>query len=279
MRAFFSAAAICLLSFLVACSAKLNPLEQEIDQAFQAGEFPGLHSSIVIKNKKVLAENYFSGKDENWGRKLGFRRFHKGSLHDVRSVSKSIVGLLYGIAHDEGKVPGPNERLMDYFPEFSDIVTEKHHQIKIKDVLTMRMGIKWNEELPYTDPNNSEIAMENAKNRYRFILSQPVTTRPGGQWVYSGGATAILARLIKKGTGQSIDRYAKEKLFEPLGIEHFEWNRGWDGVPSAASGLRLTMRDLAKIGQMIADGGVHGGNKIISQSWMEQAFKPRIMVE
>ena len=250
-------------------------LTEKIAVAFEAGEFPGLHSAIVIKNRKVLAENYFSGKDENWGRKIGIIDCTEDSLHDVRSISKSIVGLLYGIALDEGKVPGLDESLMETFPEYKKYASSKRKRIKIRDVLSMKMGVKWNEDIPYTDKKNSEVAMEYAKDRYKFVLSRKMVGTPGEKWTYNGGATALLARLIEKGTGLSVDEYAKAQLFGPLGIKHFEWNRSWDDVPIAASGLRMTMRDLARIGQMIADWGVYEGRRVISKDRLQFLFEPQ----
>jgi len=117
--------------------------------------------------------------------------------HDLRSVTKSIVGLLYAIARDKGIVPDPSASLYAQFPEYEDLTRDSARQkIKIEHALTMTMGTAWDENLPYTDPKNSEIAMENAPDRYRFVLEQAITGEPGVQWNYSGGATAIVGKLI-----------------------------------------------------------------------------------
>ncbi len=276
MRSFVFGFIFFVLSLTASGNTSAESLSEKIAAAFDAGEFLGLHSSLLIKNNEVLAENYFAGEDENWGRKLGVREFTEHSLHDLRSVTKSIVGLLYAIALDEGKVPNLDERLMDSFPEYKKYASSKRRKIRIEDVLSMRMGIKWNEKIPYTDKKNSEIAMEYAKDRYRFILSRKVLQQPGKKWNYNGGATALLAKLIEKGTGLSVDDYARAKLFSPLGIKNVEWNRSWDNLPSAASGLRMTMRDLAKIGQLIADRGEHDGNRIVSEERLQLFLEPRV---
>ena len=80
------------------------------------------------------------------------------------------------------------------------------------------------------------------------MLERPIIEPPGRRWIYNGGATALLARLIEKGTGRQLHEFAREVLFEPLQIENTEWRRGTDGEPIAASGLRLKPRDLARIG-------------------------------
>jgi CubicO group peptidase (beta-lactamase class C family) len=116
--------------------------------------------------------------------------------------------------------------------------------------------------------------MELADDRYRFVLDRPMAHEPGTQWTYNGGATAIIAKLIADGTGMPIDAYAKQKLFDPLGITEFEWIKGADGVPSAASGLRMTTHDLAKIGQMVMDGGKSAGTQIVPEAWIEAALTP-----
>lgn len=85
-------------------------------------------------------------------------------------------------------------------------------------------------------------------------------------------------KLIETGTGQPLDRYAAEKPFAPLGIETFEWVAGADGAPSAASGLRPTLPDLVRIGQMVADHGVHDGRQIVPREWLARSFEPRAVV-
>jgi CubicO group peptidase (beta-lactamase class C family) len=168
----------------------------------------------------------------------------------VRSVSKSIVGLLYGIALTTGCVPVPEANLLSQFPEYSEPSDDSaRHSLTVKHALTMTLGTDWDElTLPYTDPRNGETAMNNAADRYRYVLQRPVLEPPGKRWTYNGGATALLARLIEKGTGRQLHAFAREVLFEPLQIENTEWRRGIDGEPIATSGLRLKPRDLARIG-------------------------------
>lgn len=267
-----------LLSVLVAQAAD-NPIEKQIRQAFDEGRVDGLHGVLVTLEDETIAEVYFSGEDERWGWSLGIVEHGPDTLHDLRSVSKSVVGLLYGVALSEGLVPAPDEQLLAAFPEYADLPNDpRRDAITLGDVLTMRMGTEWNENLPYTDPRNSEIAMERAADRYRFVLDRPMVNEPGKTWSYNGGATAILARLIAKGAGKPIDEYAREKLFAPLGITEFEWVRGGDDEPSAASGLRLKLRDLAKIGRMIAKGGAFDGRQIIPSDWLEATFTPKVML-
>ena len=256
--------------------AKAESLDHRITRAFEAGALPGLPSTIVDFRGERLAEVYFNGTDQNWGVPLGEVEHGPDTLHDLRSVTKSIVGLLYGIALDEGKVPAPEEPLLAQFPQYADLKDgSARESITIEHALMMKMGMEWNEDLPYTDPKNSEIAMERSLDRYRYVLDRPMEVEPGQKWTYSGGAVAILAKLIKDGTGMPIDEYAKRKLFDPLGITQFHWTRSWDKNPSAASGLRLTAPGLAKIGAMISDGGKSDGQQIVPAEWLKRSFEPR----
>src|SRR5262249_21524636 len=91
--------------------------------------------------------------------------------------------------------------------------------------------------VPYTDPTNTEIAMERAPDRYRYVLDRPIVAEPGKTWIYCGGATALLGRMIAKGTGKPLHAYAREALFDPAGIAVTEWAKGADGNESAASGV------------------------------------------
>lgn len=252
-------------------------LERKLDAGIEAGLLRGLHAVAVARRGETVLEQYFSGEDENWGMPLGPVTFGPQVLHDLRSVTKSIAGLLYGIALERGLVPPPEAPLLSQFPQYPDLATDPARQgITVAHALSMTMGLEWDEDRPYTDPANSEIAMERAADRYRFILDRPVVAEPGTRWIYSGGAVALIGRLITEGTGKSLAEFGREALFGPLGIDQLQWNAGADGAESAASGLRLTTRDLLRIGTMLVDGGTWEGRQIVPKSWLDAAFTPAI---
>ena len=266
-----------MLSALV--QAKSSDLQNKIDEDFNAGNLPGLHTSLIWYQGKIISANHYAGFDQNWGRPLGKVEHTATSLHDLRSVTKSITGLLYGIALDEGKVPNTEHSLLSQFPEYPKLAADKARQpISLHHTLSMQMGMEWNENLPYSDPRNSEIAMERSKDRYRFVLDRKIIEKPGQRWIYSGGSTAIIGRLIEKGTGKTLSEYAKEKLFQPLGISQFEWVKGDDGADIAASGLRLSALDMLKIGELILNEGVYENQRIISKQWLTKSFTPHTNV-
>ena len=269
-----------LVLSLGSLEAWAQDMQGRLSVAVETNEIVGLHGAVVVLDGVRIAEAYFPGEDERWGTPIGLVDHGPQTLHDLRSVTKSVVGLLYGIALSEGAVPPVDASLLDQFPEYADLRDgSKREDIAVADALTMQMGTQWDESLPYTDPRNSEIAMELAEDRYRFVLDRPMVAEPGTTWTYNGGAVALIAKLIADGTGQDIDVFAKTRLFDPLGIENFEWVRGDDGVPSAASGLRLTARDLAKIGVLIAQNGVYDGQEIVPAIWLESSFRSATSIQ
>ncbi|MDQ7251554.1 serine hydrolase domain-containing protein [Dongia sedimenti] len=253
-------------------------LERKLAAGIESGLLRHLHAVLVGQHGRIVLERYDRGPDEAWGAPLGEIDFGPDTLHDLRSVTKSIVGLLYGIALDRGLVPPPEAPLFAQFPDYPDLAGDPARAgIRVEHALSMTLGLEWDEfTRPYTDPANSEIAMENAPDRYRFILERPITGAPGARWTYSGGAVALMGALIARGSGRKIEEFAREALFKPLGIADFTWSAGRDGIASAASGLRLTARDLMKIGALLLDGGLWQGNRVVSEDWIEQSFRPRI---
>ena len=231
-------------------------IDERLDLGFRSGLLDGLHAVLAMRHQTMLVERYFAGSDENWGRQLGRVQFDATTLHDLRSVTKSVASLLYGIALADGLVPPLDARLLDAFPQYPDLAEDPARASwTIAHVLNMSMGTAWNEDLPYTDPANSEIAMEMTEDRYRFILDRPMVSEPGARWNYNGGCSALVGYLIEQGSKQTIDDFAKARLFGPLRIRAFQWHGGRDGVISVASGLRLRAADLMRIGRMmLADG-------------------------
>lgn len=249
-----------------------DAIAQRLAQAEQDGKVYGLHSLLVSQGGKPIIEHYGRGEDEAWGRPLGTVTFVPDVLHDLRSVSKSVVALVYGIALAAGKVPPSEARLYDQFPEYPDLASQPgRDRLTIHHVLSMTMGLEWDElTIPYGDPRNSENAMELAPDRFRFILDRPIVNAPGAKWTYCGGATALLGRLISKGAGDKLHDYARRVLFEPMGFGPSEWTAGNDGEPHTASGLRLLPRDMLKLGQIVLSRGVWNGKPLVPGEWIER---------
>lgn len=255
-------------------------MADRLDAGFAQGKYENLHSVVVIRGGKLVMERHFKGADERWGQNLGIVEHAPERKHDLRSVSKSLVGLLYGIALQDGKVPALDASVVEHFPRYSDLARDpERRKITISDVLSMKLGLEWNEDLPYTDRRNSEIAMEYAPDRYRFVLEQPIVEEPGTRWRYNGGATAILAHLIARGVDRPLLDFARDRLFTPLGITDVEWVAGSNGEPAAASGLRLRASDLAKIGQLVLNRGRWDGRQIVPETWLDASFDAQARVD
>ncbi|MCP4327853.1 MAG: serine hydrolase [Alphaproteobacteria bacterium] len=255
----------------------LPDVGEKLDDAVRTNEFANLHAVVVARGGKLVLERYYEGADERRGDALGIVKFGPEVKHDLRSVTKSIVDLLYGIALADGRVADLDQSLVDQFPAYEDLAADpKRRRMTVLHALSMTLGTEWDEDLPYSNPRNSETAMDLATDRYRYVLERPFVAEPGSQWNYNGGATALLAHLISRGTGRPLLDFARERLFEPLGIADVEWLAGSDGEPIAASGLRMRPRDLAKIGQLVLDRGTWGESRLVPSEWLDQSFTPRV---
>jgi CubicO group peptidase (beta-lactamase class C family) len=254
-------------------------LPKRFETLLVSGRLRNVHGVVALRKGRIFFERYFTGTDEVWGRPLGTVEFNRDTLHDMRSVTKSVVGLLYGIALGQGLVPAPDQSLLAQFPEFPDLARDANKaRLTIAHALTMTLALEWNDAAPWENVP-TEVAMERSPDRYRFILERAMLGAPGKSWIYCGGAAALLGRLIERGAGIDLHAFATTALFEPLGIGSSEWSKGRDGVPSAASGLRLAPCDLACIGQMILDGGKWAERTIVPASWLDESFRPAAIAD
>jgi CubicO group peptidase (beta-lactamase class C family) len=256
-------------------------IEARLDKLIADKRAWKLHGVVVVRDGRLVLERYFEDDDNARGSGLGKVTFKPDTLHDMRSVSKGVVGLLYGIALEQGKAPAPDTPLFASFPKYGDLAgKEGRERLTIHHVLTMTMGTDWDEtSIPYSNPANSEIAMDLAADRFRYILERRVIEEPGRRWTYCGGATALLARIIADGTGKTLHAFAREALFDPLGLGPTEWLADAKGEPYAASGLRMTPRDMARIGMMMAGGGLAGARGVVPAPWLERSTAPLVAVD
>jgi CubicO group peptidase (beta-lactamase class C family) len=250
----------------------------------ESGAIPAIHSVLVIDDGKTLAEWYFSGADQAMVDRgapvaLSHVDFGPDTLHDIRSATKSVVSILFGIARDDGAIKSLDTPVLDYFPEYTDLRTPERMKIRVRDVLSMTSGLHWDERTyPYTDARNSEIAMDIAADPNRYVLSLPIDAPPGERFNYSGGDVGLVGAIVARATKTPLETFAAKRLFGPLSIEKFEWTRNAD-APRAASGLRLTTRDMGKIGLLMLAGGQWNGKRIVSQAWVAESTTPQVAVE
>jgi CubicO group peptidase (beta-lactamase class C family) len=227
----------------------------------------------------LVFEHYLSGSDEAWGRPIGNIAFGREVRHDERSATKSVISLLLGIAIDHGLVKGIDEPVLSFFPECADLRTPEKDRITLRHLITMSAGLEWHElDIPYANATNSEVRMEAASDPYRFVLEQPVVAPPGDLWNYNSGGAEVIAAVLKKVAAKPVDDFARELLFEPLGITDVEWPRYANGNVIAGGALRLRPRDLAKIGQLVLQRGNWRGTRVVPASWIDAAMTPQINI-
>jgi len=260
-----------------------SPGVEQLDEAalaslvkdIRAGVYPNIHSLLVARNDKLLLEEYFTGEDEHRGKPIGIVHFDKNTLHDCRSITKSVISMLFGIAMAQGKIKSLDESVYDFFPQYADLRTSERSAITLRHVLTMTSGWEWDEDShAYGDPANSETAMDHTPDRYRYVLERPIVHTPGQTFQYNGGNVLLAAAIVERATGEKIDRYAERELFRPLGVTRFQWFRYPDGEPIAASGLRLLPRDIAKLALLYLHMGSWNGTNLVAPSWVADSTTP-----
>ena len=241
----------------------------------------GVHAVLIERNGQLIYEEYFDGFDERWGLPLGPVTMTAETKHDLRSVTKSVVSALVGIAQGEGAIKSLDDPVISWFPEYPELNTPERRRVTLAHVLGMTSGFEWNEDVPYTDPRNDEIRMTRDPQPLRYALSRSFTHNPGDEFKYNGGLTQVIAAVLERATKTELEVYARTKLFEPLGITDVEWVGDLAGMPAAASGLRLRARDLAKIGSLFLHGGKWNNKQIIPARWVDLStrrhfrFRPR----
>ena len=241
----------------------------------------GVHAILIERAGRLIYEAYFDGFDQRWGEQLGRVTMTAATKHDLRSVTKSVVSALTGIALSAGAIPSLDQPVVQWFPEYPELNTPERRRVTLARVLSMTSGLRWDEDVPYTDPRNDEIRMTRDSAPLRYALSVPFALEPGADFTYNGGLTQVMAAVIERATKTPIEDYARTHLFDPLGISDVEWLGDLAGMPAAASGLRLRPRDLAKFGSLYLHGGRWNGKQVLPEEWVERStrrqfrFRPR----
>ncbi len=234
-----------------------------------------VHAVVIIRHGKLVFEQYFAGYDEPWGQGDGQHEFDATTKHDMRSASKSLVSLLIGLAIDRKLIASADEPVVKFFPEYAAQKSPGWDQITVRHLLTMSSGMQWDENRGWKDPRNDEPHLQNEADPIGYILARPIAA-PDTVWVYNGGGTDLLGNIIERTSGKSLEAFAREALFEPLGVTDFEWKSyPKNGKVASAVGLRIRPRDAAKIGQLVLNKGAWNGRRIVSPEWIEQSIRPR----
>ena len=256
------------------------PAQQGLDPELICATGPGLakrteaapHGVVVVRHGALVYERYFAAA-ELYGYAVPY---NANMLHDIASITKAVVALLIGIAFDRDWLSDLDAPIMSFFPEYADLRTPEKDRITLRHLLAMTSGLDWPERAISID-NWANIVRQgrSASDPYRFVLARPVETTPGTAWNYNSGGVWLLGLILRKVSGQPIEEFAKEALLEPLGIQDQVWGRFPNGDAVTSGGLRLRPRDLAKLGQLVLDGGVWHGRQIVSAGWIKQMIAPQ----
>jgi CubicO group peptidase (beta-lactamase class C family) len=238
-----------------------TPEEQELDSMlvaemyYNAAKLETIYSLLVIKNGYLIAEDYFN----------------EGSVDQkdrLQSVIKSYTSALVGIALDQGYLSSVDQKMMDFFPELADQITDpRKEQITIRQMLQMRAGYPWEEstaelfELLYTGFRPST------------LVDVPLVRDPGSDMEYSNLTSHLLGIIVARATDTDLKSFAEEHLFSPLNIEPGEWIQDWEGYYNGHADLHLTARDVAKFGLLYINDGEYQGNQIISAEWVHDSLQ------
>ncbi|MDQ8729429.1 serine hydrolase [Bradyrhizobium sp. LHD-71] len=219
-------------------------------------------SLLVVRNGRIVADAYYAP-------------YVAGIRHDLRSVTKSVVGTLIGILVQQGKV-GLDRPVVDLYSDVTIAnADERKRAITPQHLLDMASGIEWVERR-YT-PDEAIWRMHKSPNPMEFVLNEPMAQMPGAKFNYNGGNTYLLSALINRTTGQNALEFAKKELFAPLGITDVRWP--WtdkQGITNGESGLFLAPHDVAKIGYLYLRNGMWDGRQVVSASWVERARKGQV---
>jgi CubicO group peptidase (beta-lactamase class C family) len=224
-----------------------------------------LDSLMVIRHGKIVAEAYYAP-------------YVAGVPHDLRSVTKSVIGTLTAIEVRDGLLDSVDHPIIDLFSDKKILnadTDERKKSITVQNLLDMASGIEWKEKA-YT-PDETVMKMYRESDRVEFVLNQPMATTPGSAFNYNSGNPYVLSALITRKTGQNAFEFAKQELFAPLGITSAWWGRpDAQGVTDGESGLFLTPQDMARIGYLYLHDGMWDGKQIIPASWVERARDGKI---
>ncbi|GGD95049.1 hypothetical protein GCM10011412_36430 [Maribacter cobaltidurans] len=240
--------------------SKIEALNRKIAE----GRFEAINGIVVIKEGELLIEEYFNGETRD-------------SLHDPRSVGKSIASTMLGIAVEEGYIPNENAQLKDFYnlKSFQNYSLKKD-SVTLKSLLTMSSGFLGNDN-DFSSPGNEE-NMYPTKNWVKFALDLPMQDDRvmGKDFAYFTAGVVVLGDIIDKAVPGGLVSYADKKLFEPLGITNYQWEYTPQKVGNTAGGIRLRTIDFAKYGQLYKNKGLWNGNQILTEQWVEKSLDRHI---
>jgi len=244
----------------MSCEENTVDTSAALEEVFlNAEQLPNLKSLIVYKDNSIIKEKYF----------------HNGAAdieHDVRSVTKSVMSTLIGIAIDNGFIQSEDQTIDVFLDPLVGNLDSAKSKIRIRDLLSMSSGFYSNELASSSEYNN----WISTPNQLLYTLSQPLVSQPGQTFYYNSGASHLLSIILTQATGMSSYNFAKQYLFQPLGISDHNWSTDKQGSNNGAAGLRLTPQDMLKIGILYLNGGIYNNTQVLPRSWITKATTAKI---
>ncbi|TVZ08139.1 CubicO group peptidase (beta-lactamase class C family) [Cellulophaga sp. RHA_52] len=239
---------------------KIEALNRKIAEK----RFENINGIVVIKENKLLIEEYFNGENRN-------------SLHDSRSVGKSFASTMLGVAIEEKYIDNENVLLKDFYnlKSFNNY-SEKKDSITLKSLLTMSSGFL-GDDRDYDSPGNEE-NMYPTDNWVKFSLDLPMKNDKviGKDYMYFTAGVVILGDIIHKSVPEGLVSYTDKKLFKPLNITNYKWQYTPQKVGNTAGGIQLRAIDFAKYGQLYKNKGKWNGKQVLTKKWVEKSLSKQV---
>jgi len=220
----------------------------------RAADLPRLHSLLVSRGGELVVEEYFNGASPT-------------RPANVKSVSKSVISALIGIAIDQGHLTGVDQPIADFFAEQLGSDPGKV-DIRIEDLLTMQSGLE-------TTSNRNYGAWVLSSNWVQFALNQPLELTPGTVMEYSTGNTHLLSAIITAATDLTTLEFARQTLAAPLGFRLPGWPRDPQGIYFGGNDMEMTPRQMLAFGELYLNDGRADGRQIVPQEWVQASLRPR----
>ncbi|HSR29821.1 MAG TPA: serine hydrolase, partial [Anaerolineae bacterium] len=219
-----------------------------------------IDSVLVVRHGKIVFEEYRNGYDSQ-------------RKHHLQSVTKSFSSMLIGIAIHEGLIESVDQRMVDLFPEHTIAnMNARKHSITLENLLTMSDGMDWHElDYPYTDSRNTLGQMWNSRDAVEHVLNRPMESDPGQAWAYNSGTSILLGGIIEQVAGRDVQSFAREYLFDPIGVGPVFWDKTTGNHYHTDGGLYMTPRDMARFGYLMLHNGTWDGREIVSAEWVARS--------
>lgn len=241
--------------------AVVAPAEVGLDEvqlgraASDAATLPRFRSLLVARHGKLVSETYFGGTD-------------RSTLFDARSVTKSVVSLLMGIALQARKLPSIDATVGDYLGA-PYVLDDMDRAVTLRQLLTMTSRYQWDDTIDY----NLWVA---SSDHIQFLLDRRQND-PVGTFTYNSAAVNLLGFILQHAVAEPLPQYASEVLFQPVGITTVTWEQLEPGMVNAASGITMSARDLLRIGQLVLQAGQSGNRQIVPVSWIAASTTPQFL--